>query len=76
MPKPNTSNKPTKPSEGWATEASAGASNSSGSIPPTMSEIPPDKTYAMCMELCKEMSETVLRGINECFVLLRPHLSL
>lgn len=30
-------------------------------------DAPPDKTYTMCKALCKEMSESVLRCINERF---------
>ena len=29
--------------------------------------MPPDKTYDMCKELCKEVSESVLPCINERF---------
>lgn len=68
MPKPNISGK-AKTTESQATGARPGTT--SGCSPtnesPTEPNMPPDKTYDMCKALCKEVSESVLRCINERF---------
>ena len=43
------------------------ASCSPPSDSPSKLDMPPDKTYDMCKALCKKVSESVLRCMNECF---------
>lgn len=66
MPKPNTSSKvKTADSQTAGAKASTVAGYSGDS--PAKSDMPPDKTYDMCKALCKEMSESILRCINDRF---------
>ena len=70
MPKPNTSSKAktTDSQPTGASRANAISCNvSHASDSPTKLNAPPDKTYDMCKELCKDVSESVLRCINERF---------
>ncbi|KAL1266063.1 hypothetical protein QQF64_004090 [Cirrhinus molitorella] len=60
MPKPSSSNK-VKNADDQATGASAKPSS-----PDTCGKIP-DTAYAMCREVCKEMSDSILQGVNARF---------
>lgn len=68
MPKPSVSSKAkSTDSQATGTRASTIYSHGPVSDSPTKLDVPPDKTYDMCKELCKEVSESVLRCINEHF---------
>lgn len=68
MPKPSTSSK-TKSTDSQATgtRASTIGSHNHANDSLTKPEGSSDQTYAMCKEICKEMSESILRCINERF---------
>lgn len=68
MPKPSVSSK-AKSTDSQANGARASTIDSRGPVSdsPTKLDMPPDKTYDMCKELCKEVSESVLHCINERF---------
>lgn len=63
MPKPQVSSKARSTD---ATGASANAKDGPAN-PPAIPEKPPDNEYAMCKELCQQMSDSILRVINERF---------
>lgn len=60
MPKPSTSK--VKNADDQVTAATAKANSS-----PDKADKLPDTAYAMCKEICKEMSESILRGVNARF---------
>lgn len=60
MPKPSASK--VKNADDQVTAATAKANSS-----PDKAEKLPDTAYAMCKEICKEMSESILRGVNTRF---------
>lgn len=68
MPRPGTSSK-VKSADSQATGAKASTIGSCSPVndSPTKYDGPSDETYAMCKEICKEVSESVLRCINEWF---------
>ena len=68
MPKPNVSSKD-KSIDSQATGARASTIDSCGPVSDssTKLDMPLDKTYDMCKELYKEVSESVLHCINERF---------
>ncbi|ROI15273.1 LINE-1 retrotransposable element ORF1 protein [Anabarilius grahami] len=60
MPKPSASNKVRN------TDDQVSGANAKASSPDTSEKLP-DTAYAMCKEICKEMSESILQGVNARF---------
>lgn len=60
MPKPSASNKVKN------TDDQVSGANTKASSPDTSEKLP-DTAYAMCKEICKEMSESILQGVNARF---------